>query len=108
MPAIDEDVKMAGFVSRPDHFKVAEIPELAQSIVKDIQPALLISTGYRPSDLLLEKFTLIAIRIILKCQYRMPAIDDPFQRRPSDVLPTTLFAEAQRVGEILESFLKVR
>ena len=39
MSAIDEDVKMTGFVSRPDHFKVAEIAEPAQGTVENIQPA---------------------------------------------------------------------
>jgi hypothetical protein len=108
MPAVDEDVKMTGLVSRPDHFKVAEVPEPAQSIVKNIQSASLIRTGYRPADLLLEKFALIAVRVILECEYDVPAIDDPFRRRRSNVLGATLFAEAQRVGEILESFLKLR
>ena len=99
---------MTGLVSRPDHFKVAEVPEPAQSIVKNIQSASLIRTGYRPADLLLEKFALIAVRVTLECEYDVPAIDDPFRRRRSNVLGATLFAEAQRVGEILESFLKLR
>ena len=78
MPAVDEDMNVERLVPRPDDFKVAEIPELTQSIVEDIQPAPLIRTGYRPSDLLLEKFALIAVRVILECQHQMPAIDDPF------------------------------
>jgi hypothetical protein len=105
MPAIDEDVKMTGLVSRPDHFKVAEIPELAQGIIQDIQSALSFGTGYRPSDLLLEKSALIAIRVILECQHHKSAIDDPFQGRRSDVLGATLFAKPQRVGEVLEPLL---
>ena len=105
MPAIDEDVKMTGLVSRPDQFQVAEIPESAQSVVEGIQPALLIGTGYRPSDLLLEEFALIAIRVILECQHHMPAIDDPLQRRRSDVLGATLFAKSQCVCKIRKPFL---
>ena len=100
MPAIDEDVKMTGLVSRPDHFKVAEVPEPTQSIVENIQSAPLIRTGYRPADLLLEKFALIAVRVILKYQQHMPAIDNPFQGWRPNVLPTMLFAEPQRVREI--------
>src|SRR6516225_9351135 len=99
MPAVDEDVKMTGLVSRPDHFKVAEVPEPTQSIVENIQSAPLIRTGYRPADLLLGKFALIAVRVILKYQQHMPAIDNPFQGWRPNVLPTMLFAEPQRVRE---------
>ena len=100
MPAVDEDMNVERLVPRPDDFKVAEIPELTQSIVEDIESASLIRTGYRPSDLLLEKFALIAVRVILECEYDVPAIDDPFRRRRSDVLAATLVAKAQRVREI--------
>jgi hypothetical protein len=108
MPAVDQNMNVTGFVSRPDDLDVSEIPKSTQCIVEDIKPALLIRTGYRPSDLLLEKFKLIAIGVILECQHHESAIDDPFQGRRSDVLAATLFAKPQGVGEILESSLKLR
>ena len=87
---------------------MSEIPKPTQRIVEDIQPAPLIGTGYRPSDLLLKKFALIAIRVILECQHHLPAVDDPFQRRRSNVLPATLLAEPQGVGKIRELLLQPR
>jgi hypothetical protein len=87
---------------------VSEIPKPTQCVVEDIQVAPLISTGYRPSDLLLKKVALIAIRVILEGQHHLPAVDDPFQGRRSNVLPAKLLAEKQWVGKIRESFLQLR
>src|SRR6266481_5189490 len=87
---------------------MSEIPKPTQCVVEDIQPAPLISTGYRPSDLLLKKIALIAIRVVFESQHHLPAVDDPFQRRRSNVLSAALLAVLKRVGKKREPFLQPR
>jgi hypothetical protein len=108
MATVDEHMNMARFVARPGELEVSEISKPTECIIKEIQPAPLVRSGYRPSDLLFEKFAFIAFRIVLVCQYDMSAVHDPFERRRSDVLVTTLFAEPQWVRKIRELLLQLR
>ena len=66
VPTVDENMNVTRFVTRPDDLDVSDIPKPTQCIVEDIQPAPLICTGYRPSDLLLKKIALIAIRVVFE------------------------------------------
>src|ERR1700730_815792 len=107
VPTVDENMNVTRFVTRPDDLDVSDIPKPTQRIGDEIQPAPFICTGYRPSDLLLKKIALIAIRVVFESQHHLPAVDDPLRRR-SNVLSATLLAEPQGVGKIRESFLQLR
>src|ERR1700746_3798564 len=108
MPAVEETMNMGRLICLPDDLEVSEIPEPTKRVIEKIQPAPLVRSGYRPSDLEFKKFARIAIRVVFESQHHLPAVDDPFQGRRSDVLPTALLAELQRVGKIREPFLQLR